>query len=130
MPRWLFALLALVPVALLGGLLGLPAWILFFAALGAVVPLASLIGMATDEAALAKGPKVGGILNATFGNVPDLLVGYYGVQAGLLGFVKSTLIGAIISNSAFIIGLAFVAAGISKGLVRFDAREAGHHTVL
>jgi len=83
-----------------------------------------------EQAALAKGPRIGGLLNATFGNVPDLLVGYYGVRSGLLPFVKATLIGGIISNTGLVIGLAFLVAGLRYGFPRFDSREAGRHTVL
>lgn len=130
MPRLFYALLLLIPISLFGGRFGLPGWALFFVSVGAVVPLAGLISVATEQAALVKGPKIGGILNATFGNVPDLLVGYFGVRAGLTGFVKATLVGGVISNTALIIGMSFVAAGLRFRYPRFDAREAGHHAVL
>jgi len=109
---------------------GVPPWLSFFISIGAVVPLAAVIAAATSQAALTKDPRVGGLLNATFGNVPDLLIGYFGVRAGLLTFVKATLVGAIISNTALIVGLAFIAAGIRDGYTRFDAREVGGHTGL
>ncbi|MGH2457243.1 MAG: calcium/proton exchanger [Chloroflexota bacterium] len=130
MSRPLLLSLLLVPVAIFGEALGLPGWLLFFTSLGAIVPLAAVISAATEQVALAKGSKVGGALNATFGNVPDLFVGYFGVKAGLLTFVKATMIGAIISNAALILGLSFLVAGLRHGFVRFDAREAGRHTVL
>jgi Ca2+:H+ antiporter len=130
MSRPILVLLLLVPLAIFGEALGIPHAILFFIALGAVVPLAAVISAATEQAALAKGPRIGGLLNATFGNVPDLLVGYYGVRSGLLPFVKATLIGGIISNTGLVIGLAFLVAGLRYGFPRFDSREAGRHTVL
>ncbi|HEX5414438.1 MAG TPA: calcium/proton exchanger [Chloroflexota bacterium] len=130
MSRPILVLLLLVPLAIFGEALGLPHVVLFFVALGAVVPLAAVISAATEQAALAKGPRIGGLLNATFGNVPDLFVGYFGVRAGLLPFVKATLIGGIISNTGLVIGLAFLVAGLAYGFPRFDAREAGRHTVL
>jgi Ca2+:H+ antiporter len=126
--RWL--LLGFVPLALIGSLLGWPDPMLFFLSLIAVAPLAAVISQATEQAALVQGPRVGGLLNATFGNVPDLLVGYYGVQAGLISFVQATLLGGIISNTGLIIGLCFLVAGLRFRAPRFDAREAGHHAVL
>lgn len=130
MSRPILVLLLLVPLAIFGEGLGIPHTILFFISLGAVIPLAAVISAATEQAALAKGPRIGGLLNATFGNVPDLLVGFYGVRSGLLLFVKATLIGGIISNTGLVIGLAFLIAGLRYGFPRFDAREAGRHTVL
>jgi Ca2+:H+ antiporter len=130
MSRLSLALLAFVPVSILGARLGLPGWLVFFVSLVALVPLAALIAEATDQIALRQGPRVGGLLSATFGNVPDVLVGYYGVRAGLIGFVKATLIGGLISNSGFIVGLSFLVAGLRYGFPRFDARDAGHHSIL
>lgn len=130
MPRPLFVLLILVPLSAIGEALGFSPTLLFFISLCAVAPLAGIIAEATSQAALAKGPKVGGMLNATFGNIPDLLVGYFGVQAGLLALVKATLMGAIISNTALIIGLSFFTAGARHGFARFNAREAGSHSAL
>ena len=127
--RW-YPFLLLVPLSIAAPRAGLPGWLVFFLSLGAVIPLAALISAATEQAALAKGPKVGGILNATFGNVPDLLVGYFGVREGLIDLVKATLIGGVISNTGLIIGVSFFVAGIRHRYPRFDAREAGRHTVL
>jgi Ca2+:H+ antiporter len=97
---------------------------------GAIIPLAAFIGSATESLADRLGGKIGGLLNATFGNAPDLLVGVFGVQKGLIPLVKATLIGALISNSALIMGLCYVVAGVVYGRPRFDRQEAGHHSVL
>ncbi|MBV9279897.1 MAG: hypothetical protein JOZ41_07435, partial [Chloroflexi bacterium] len=67
---------------------------------------------------------------ATFGNAPDLLVGVLGVQKGLIPLVKATLVGALISNSALIMGLCYVGAGLVYGRPRFKVEEASHHSVL
>lgn len=123
-------LLLLVPATLVASWLGGPAWLRFFLAVGAVVPLASFIGAATEALAGRFGGKVGGLLNATFGNAPDLLVGVFGIQKGLIPLVKATLIGALISNSALIMGLCYVVAGLAYGRPRFKREEAGHHSVL
>lgn len=123
-------LLILVVAALAGARLGWPPALQFFVSAGAVIPLAAFIGEATEALADQLGGKLGGLLNATFGNAPDLLVGVFGVQRGLIPLVKATLIGALISNSALIMGLCYVIAGLRFGHPRFSSKEAGHHSVL
>lgn len=102
----------------------------FSFAVVAVIPLAAFIGSATEALADRVGGKLGGLLNATFGNSPDLLVGYFGVQKGLIPLVKATLIGALISNSALIMGTCYLIAGLMFRRPRFKRDEAGHHSVL
>ncbi len=128
--RVMAALLLLVPATLVAAVAGLPKVVQFFLAVGAVIPLAAFISAATDALALRLGGKVGGLLNATFGNFPDLLIGIFGVQKGLIPLVKATLIGALISNSALILGLCYVTAGLLYRRPRFNRVEAGHHSLL
>jgi len=123
-------LLVLVPLTLLAAAAGVPRAVQFFLAVGAVVPLAAYISAATDALAIRLGGKVGGLLNATFGNFPDLLIGVFGVQKGLIPLVKATLVGALISNSALILGLCYLAAGLLYRRPRFDRLEAGRHSIL
>jgi Ca2+:H+ antiporter len=128
--RVLGALLVVVAATILSTLLPIPAWIRFFLSVGAIVPLAGFIGAATEALADRLGARVGGLFNATFGNSPDLLVGVIGVQKNLIPLVKATLVGALISNSALIMGLCYLAAGLKYGRPRFNRHEAGHHSVL
>ena len=123
-------LLVLVPLTLGAAAFKGPSWLQFALAVGAVVPLASFIGAATEALADRLGGKIGGLLNATFGNAPDLLIGVFGVQKGLIPLVKATLVGALISNSALIMGLCYLVAGLTYGRPRFKREEAGHHSVL
>jgi Ca2+:H+ antiporter len=96
----------------------------------AVIPLAGFIGTATDQLADRVGARTGGLLNATFGNAPDFLIGFFGIQRGLIPLVKATLVGALISNSALIMGLCYISAGLIHGRPKFRRNEAGHHSVL
>ena len=128
--RIMAGLLLLVPATLIAAVFGLPKAVQFFLAVGAVIPLAAYISAATDALAIRLGGKVGGLLNATFGNFPDLLIGIFGVQKGLIPLVKATLIGALISNSALILGLCYLTAGLLYRRPRFNRVEAGHHSVL
>src|SRR5579859_451767 len=128
--RVLALLLIFVPLSLVAGRIGWPPALQFFLSVAAVVPLAAFIGISTEALADRFGGKVGGLLNATFGNAPDLLVGVFGVQKGLIPLVKATLVGALISNSALVMGVCYVAAGWMYGGPRFKREEAGHHSVL
>jgi Ca2+:H+ antiporter len=123
-------LLLLVPATLLAAKFDVAPWAQFFLAVGAVIPLAAYIGWATEALADHLGGKVGGLLNATFGNAPDLLVGVFGVQKGLIPLVKATLIGGLISNSALIMGICYIVAGLVYRRPTFHRQEAGHHSVL
>jgi Ca2+:H+ antiporter len=123
-------LLVFVPAALISGWLKWPPALQFLLSLAAIIPLAAWIGAATKELADRFGARTGGLLNATFGNAPDFLVGFFGVQLGLINLVKATLIGALISNSALIMGLCYISAGLIHGKPKFRRTEAGHHAVL
>jgi Ca2+:H+ antiporter len=128
--RVMALLLILVALSIASSHLGWAPWLQFFLSVGAVIPLAAFIGSATEALSDTIGGRAGGLLNATFGNAPDLLVGVFGVQRGLLPMVKATLVGALISNSALIMGICCVAAGVLYRKPKFDAGEAGHHSVL
>lgn len=128
--RVMGVLLGLVVLTLVAAHFGWPSWLQFFLSVGAIIPLAAFIGSATEALADRLGGKTGGLLNATFGNSPDLLVGVFGVQRGLIPLVKATLIGALMSNSALVMGLCYIVAGLRYRSPRFDRREAGHHSVL
>jgi Ca2+:H+ antiporter len=128
--RVLAVLLLFAPATLLAGWLKWPDWVQFFLSVAAVIPLAGFIGTATEELADRVGARTGGLLNATFGNAPDFLIGFFGIQRGLIPLVKATLIGALISNSALIMGLCYITAGLIHGRPKFRRTEAGHHSVL
>jgi Ca2+:H+ antiporter len=123
-------LLVFVPATLISGWLGAPPAIQFFLSVAAIIPLAGFIGSATEALADRVGARTGGLLNATFGNAPDFLIGFFGIQRGLIPLVKATLVGALISNSALIMGLCYISAGLIHGRPRFRRTEAGHHSVL
>jgi len=123
-------LLLFVPATILAGVLNFPGTLQFFFSVIAIVPLAAFIGSATEALAARLGARAGGLLNATFGNAPDLLVGVFGVQKGLILLVKATLVGALISNSALIMGLCYIVAGLRWRNPRFNRHEAGRHSIL
>jgi Ca2+:H+ antiporter len=127
MARWLYYLLLAVPLAFLAEFLDWsPVLVFAFSAIG-LIPLAGLIGMATEEVAELVGPLVGGLLNATFGNAPELIIGIVAVHAGLLEVVRASITGSIIGNTLLVLGMAIFAGGWHNGRQYFDARNAGQY---
>jgi len=94
----------------------------------AIIPLAGLIGRATDQLAIRVGPRLGGLLNATFGNVTELIVAVLLVQAGNFVVVKASLVGSIIGNLLLVLGVSFAAGGFRRKEMQFNARAAGVHS--
>src|SRR5437588_8318787 len=104
MPRWLWAL---VPVGILGYALsffGAPEVLLFCLTTAGLIPLAALIGAATEDLAFRVGPTAGGLLNVSFGNVPELLIGVLAIRSGLLSLAQATIIGSVIGNASLVVG--------------------------
>lgn len=105
----LWASLALTPFALLARfVLHVGDTGLFPIAAAALVPLAWLIGEATEHAAEHTGPGVGGFLNASFGNAPELIIAVIAVADGLTDVVRGTITGSIVSNILLVLGLALL----------------------
>src|SRR5256886_15914365 len=91
----------------------------------AIIPLAGLIGRATDQLAIRVGPRLGGLLNATFGNVTELIVAVLLVQAGNFVVVKASLVGSIIGNLLLVFGGSFAGGGFRGEGKWFKGRAAG-----
>jgi len=106
------ALLIFVPIAFIGEFMHFsPTWMFFLAAL-AIVPLAGLMGEATEEISLYTGPRIGGFLNATFGNATELIICIFAIQAGLFDVVKASIAGAVIGNVLLVLGASMLVGGM------------------
>jgi Ca2+:H+ antiporter len=105
-------LLALIPVTLALEHAGAPPPWVFFAAAVAIVPIARLIVRSTEQLATYTGEAVGGLLNATFGNAPELIIALVALRAGLLGMVRASIAGAILANLLLALGVAFLVGGL------------------
>lgn len=99
----------------------------FFAAGGALVALAELIGSATQQIGLHAGPRVGGLLNATFANVTEFILALVLILHGESNVVKTTLTGSILGNLLLVLGLALFSGGLRHRVQRFSAAAAGVH---
>jgi len=98
--------------------------LIFFVACAAIVPLAGLMGRATEHLADRTGEAVGGLLNATFGNAAELIIALAALQKGLTGVVKASLTGSILGNILLVMGAAFLAGGLRHPVQRFNAAGA------
>lgn len=124
-------LILLVPVAFLLDWYGASPILIFFISALAIVPLAGLMGEATEALAVFLGPTVGGLLNATLGNAPEIIISAFALHAGLVTMVKSSLTGSLIGNLLFGLGLSFFAGGLKLGRVQhFEARAVRMMTAL
>src|ERR1700694_1106974 len=120
-------LLVFIPVSLIAEVTHQPLPTFITAAL-AIIPLAGLIGRATDQLAIRVGPQLGGLLNATFGNLTELIVAVLLIAAGNFEVVKASLIGSIVGNLLLVLGLSLLVGGLRCGEQAFSARAAGVHT--
>ena len=84
---------------------------LFVAAAASLIPLAWLIGEATEHAGEHTGPGIGGFLNASFGNAPELIIALFAVNAGLPDVVRGSLVGSVVSNILLVLGVALIFGG-------------------
>ena len=129
--NWLLLLLVFVPVALLleyvfhAGAL----WI-FLASSAAIIPLAALMGRATEALAERLGEGVGGLLNATFGNAAELIIAIVALRAGLFDLVKASITGSIIGNVLLVFGASAVWGGVKFQRQQFNRTAAGLSSTL
>ncbi len=118
-------LLVFLPVAILAELLHWPPLAIFAASALAVIPLAGLLGEATEVLAEKIGPRFGGLLNATLGNAAELIITIIAIRAGQLELVKASLIGSVIGNVLLVLGLSILLGGLKNGVQRFSRDNAG-----
>jgi Ca2+:H+ antiporter len=121
----LHVLLLVVPVALAANWWHWSPLVIFAASALALVPLAQILGDATEELAAYTGPRIGGLLNATLGNAAELIIAGFALRAGLLELVKASITGSIMGNLLLVLGAALCAGGLRHGIQRFDRTEAG-----
>jgi Ca2+:H+ antiporter len=100
-----------------------PSLVFATSALG-IVPLAALMGDATEQLAARSGPGVGGLVNVTFGNAPELIIAIFALIDGLHEVVKASLAGSIVGNSLLVLGAAMFVGGWKRTRQTFDRTAA------
>lgn len=119
-----FALLIFLPISIAAHFLHWSESVVFLTSALAIVPLAAFMGTATEEIAVVVGPNLGGLLNATFGNATELILAFIALKEGLVGVVKATLTGSIISNLLLVMGFSMLLGGIRYKEQNFQSGAA------
>lgn len=125
---WPYLLSPLIPIAVALDLAGVPATVVFASSALGIVPTAALMGRATEELAARSGPGIGGLLNVTFGNAPELIIALFALGQGLQEVVKASIVGSIIGNILLVLGAAMLAGGIGRDKQRFSRTGASIQT--
>jgi len=122
---WMGWLLLLVPVAVVLRATHQPAVVVFLVAAAAVIPLAGLLGRATEEVAARLGPTAGGLLNGTLGNAGELIIALLALRSGHIEVVQASVSGSIIGNLLLVFGLAIFLGGLQREKQTFSRMAAG-----
>jgi len=125
---WPYLLTPLIPLAVALELAGSSATLVFAASALGIVPTAALMGRATEELAARSGPGIGGLLNVTFGNAPELIIALFALGQGLHEVVKASIIGSIIGNILLVLGAAMLAGGLGRDKQVFSRTSASVQT--
>jgi len=127
---WPYLLVPFIPIAIVLDIAGAnPVAIFFTAALG-IIPTAALMGIATEELAARSGPGIGGLLNVTFGNAPELIIALFALGSGLHEVVKASIIGSIIGNILLVLGGAMFVGGLGRPKQRFNSTAANVQSLM
>jgi Ca2+:H+ antiporter len=121
---WPYLLVPFIPIAIVLELAHADAALVFGAAAAGVIPTAALMGQATEQLAHRSGPGIGGLLNVTFGNAPELIIALFALNAGLQEVVKASLIGSILGNILLVMGAAMLVGGLKRPQQTFNATAA------
>ncbi|MEA2423289.1 MAG: Ca2+:H+ antiporter [Thermoleophilaceae bacterium] len=123
--RPVYYLSVFIPLAIGLNVAGASAPLVFFASAIGVVPTAALMSDATEQLAARAGPGIGGLLNVTFGNAPELIIAFFALEKGLQEVVKASLVGSVIGNSLLVLGASMLFGGIGRERQTFN-RTAAH----
>jgi Ca2+:H+ antiporter len=117
---WPYILVPLIPAAVVFELAHAPAGLVFATAALGIIPTAALMGRATEELAAKSGPGIGGLLNVTFGNAPELIIAAFALSQGLHEVVKASIVGSILGNILLVLGAAMFAGGLRRDKQTFS----------
>jgi len=119
--NWLFVF---IPVSLALEYAHVPDPVLFFSAAMAIVPIARLIVISTEQIATRTGDAIGGLLNATFGNAPEMIIALVALHAGFYDMVRASIVGAILANLLLATGAAFFLGGLRNHIQEYNSSAA------
>ena len=113
-------MLLFVPISFIGKFLNFSPTIMFILAALSIIPLAGIMGEGTEEISSYTGPKIGGFLNATFGNATELIISFFALKSGLFEVVKSSIAGSIIGNILLVLGASMFICGLKHKTQNFN----------
>ena len=113
-------MLLFVPTSFIGKFLNFSPTIMFILAALSIIPLAGIMGEGTEEISSYTGPKIGGFLNATFGNATELIISFFALKSGLFEVVKSSIAGSIIGNILLVLGASMFIGGLKHKTQNFN----------
>lgn len=119
-----------IPVSLIGLWMNWSPTLMFIIYSLTIVALAGLIGKSTESLAIVLGPRIGGLLNATFGNAVELIISIFALKAGLISIVLASLTGSVLGNLLLVGGFSFFLGGLKYKRQRFNLNNAMHHAGL
>jgi Ca2+:H+ antiporter len=128
----LFVILVVVgvPMSVIGTMLHWPDVVMFIVYCLTIIALASFMGRATESLAIVLGPRIGGLLNATFGNAVELIISIFSLKEGLVGIVVASLTGSVLGNLLLVAGLSFFVGGLKYKRQSFNVFDARHNAGL
>jgi Ca2+:H+ antiporter len=127
---WPYFLVPLIPLAIVLDIIGASPIAIFFISAGGVIPTAALMGRATEELAHRSGPGIGGLLNVTFGNAPEIIIALFALNKGLHEVVKASLIGSMLGNILLVLGASMFVGGLGRDRQKFDRTAASSQSAM
>lgn len=115
-------LLIFIPISIIGEFIHLPPTVMFVLSALSIIPLAGIMGEATEEISFYTGPKIGGFLNATFGNATELIISFFALKAGLFDVVKASIAGSVIGNILLVLGASMLFGGLKHKTQTFNKK--------
>jgi Ca2+:H+ antiporter len=119
-----YVLVPFIPIAVLLEIVHASPTLVFATSALGVIPTAALMGRATEELAERSGPGIGGLLNVTFGNAPELIIALFALGAGLHEVVKASIVGSIMGNCLLVLGASAFIGGLRRERQHFDPTAA------
>jgi len=127
---WPYLLVPFIAIAVALELAHASPTLIFATAAIGIVPTAALMGLATEELAARSGPGIGGFLNVTFGNAPELIIALFALEAGLQEVVKASIVGSIVGNILLVLGAAMLVGGLKRERQTFNATAANAQSTM
>ncbi|MDO6657889.1 calcium/proton exchanger [Anaerobacillus sp. 1_MG-2023] len=119
-----------VPLSVAGSLLHWSQTLMFIVYCLTIISLAAFMGRATESLAVISGPRIGGLLNATFGNAVELIISIFALREGLIEIVLASLTGSVLGNLLLVAGLSFFVGGLKFKRQKFNVFDARHNSGL